>query len=176
MASGSRGCPQNNRHLPLSWIKQHIVSEVISIARGCSSELQAGRQPCSLLVLLPFPCSGCCLSLWPHGVGRLPGRGSAESLHVLSFLPLTGLQPVLLQEGLPPLCSGEYQCFPSGNPAGCGEEKRCPQEALQPSLTGWGTEAACAALGWAHHEERTPAGSCVSRVPAALGAKELAKT
>ncbi|XP_032775003.1 cysteine-rich DPF motif domain-containing protein 1 isoform X1 [Rattus rattus] len=59
-----------------------------------------------------------------------------------------GMQPVLLQEGLPPLCSGEYQCFPSGNPAGCGEEKGCQQEALQPSLTGRGT-ASCEALGWA---------------------------
>ncbi|EDM15571.1 similar to 2210021J22Rik protein (predicted), isoform CRA_a [Rattus norvegicus] len=90
-----------------------------------------------------------------------------------------GMQPVLLQEGLPPLCSEEYQCFPSGNPAGCGEEKGCQQEALQPSLTGRGT-ASCEALGWARPGFQLGAVYLVFSelcgVRAVSGTEELAKT
>lgn len=171
----SRGCPKINRHLPFSWIKQYIVSDVIFLARGSSSELQVGWLPCQPLALLP--CSGCRLSL--HLMGGLPGRGMAESLDVPALFSLTGMQPVLLQEGLPPLCSGKYQCFPSGNPAGCGEEKGCQQEALQPSLTGRGT-ASCEALGWARPGFQLGAVYLVFSelcgVRAASGTEELAKT
>lgn len=108
--------------------------------------------------------------------GGLSGRGIAESSPPLS---LTGLQPVLLQEGLPPLCSGEHRCFPSGNPAGCGEEKGCQQEALQPSLTGRGT-ASCEALGWAQPGFQLGAVDLVFSelcgVPPVSGAGERAET
>lgn len=108
--------------------------------------------------------------------GGLSGRGIAESSPPLS---LTGLQPVLLQEGLPPLCSGEHRCFPSGNPAGCGEEKGCQQEALQPSLTGRGT-ASCEALGWAQPGFQLGAVDLVFSelcgVPPVSGAEERAET
>lgn len=98
-------------------------------------------------------CSGGCLSLclmWCGGGGLAWEEQCcvAPTLHVLALFPLIGLQLVLLQEGLPPLCSGEYQCFPSGNQAGCGEEKRCLQETFQPSLTAMHTASSCAALGW----------------------------
>lgn len=105
--------------------------------------------------------------------------GLPESLDVRALFSLTGLQPVLLQEGLPPLCSGEHRCFPSGNPAGCGEEKEYQQEALQPSLTGRGT-ASCEALDWARPGFRLGALCLVFSelcgVPPASGAEELAKT
>ena len=65
--------------------------------------------------------------------------------------------PVLLQEGLPSLCPGEHECFPSGNPAGCREEKEHQQEALQPSLTGRGT-ALLRSIGLG--SARIQAGSC----------------
>lgn len=76
-------------------------------------------------------------------------------------------------------CSEEYQCFPSGNPAGCGEEKGCQQEALQPSLTGRGT-ASCEALGWARPGFQLGAVYLVFSelcgVRAVSGTEELAKT
>lgn len=89
--------------------------------------------------------------------GGLPGRGIAEALRVPALFSLTGLQPVLLQEGLPSLCPGEHECFPSGNPAGCREEKERQQEALQPSLTGRGT-ALLRSIGLG--SARIQAGSC----------------
>lgn len=155
-----------------------MVSEVIFIARGSSSELQVGWLPCQPLALLT--CSGCCLSLhlrW--GEGFYPGEAWLNPSMFQPSFSLTGMQPVLLQEGLPPLCSGEYQCFPSGNPAGCGEEKGCQQEALQPSLTGRGT-ASCEALGWAGPGFQLGAVYLVFSelcgVRAASGTEELAKT
>ncbi|CAO2601343.1 hypothetical protein LEMLEM_LOCUS10701 [Lemmus lemmus] len=90
-----------------------------------------------------------------------------------------GLQPLLLQEGLPPLRSGEYQCFPSGNPARCGEEKRCLQEAFQPFLTAMRTASSCVALGWfgqGSHWELCIWPSLNCGVPGALGTEEVAKT
>lgn len=123
-----------------------------------------------------YPASPWCSFLYL--LGGLPGGGIAESLNVPARFSLTGLQPVLLQEGLPPLCSGEHQCFPSGNPAGCGEEKGCQQEALQPSLTGRAT-ASCEALGWAWPGFWLGAMDLIfselCRVPPASGAKELAR-
>lgn len=108
----------------------------------------------------------------------LCGGGDTVSPNVLALFPLTGLQPVLLQEGLPPLRSGEYQCFPSGNPAGCGEEKGHLQETFQPSLTGRHT-ASCAWLYWLGQGSAWELCSWRSLncgVPAALGTEEPAKT
>lgn len=129
-------------------------------------------------------CSGGCLSLclMRCGGGGLAWEEQccvAPTLHVLALFPLTGLQLVLLQEGLPPLCSGEYQCFPSGNPAGCGEEKRCLQEAFQPSLTAMHTASSWAALGWFSQGSQWEL--CIwpslnYGVPGALGTEEADKT
>lgn len=146
-----RVAPKNVRHLPLSWIKQYIVSKMVFLAINCSSELQAGWPLCQPLVhpfVAQVAASPCVL--WSGGGGLAWERQCcvAPTLHVLALFLLTGLQPVLLQEGLPPLRSGEYQCLPSGNPAGCGEEKRCLQEAFQPSLTTMCTASSCAAPGF----------------------------
>lgn len=143
--------PKNVKHVPHSWIKQYIVSKMISIAMDCSSELQAGWPLCQPLVHLFVTQVAASQCLMQCGGGRLAWDWQccvAPTLHVLALFPLTGLQPVLLQEDLPPLRSGERQCFPSGNPAGCGEEKRCLQEAFQPSLTAMCTTSSSAALGW----------------------------
>lgn len=177
-----RVAPKNVRHLPLSWIKQYIVSKMVSIA-------MIVPQNSSRVATLPalgasLCCSGGCLSLC---LMRCGGRGLAwewqccvaPTLHVLALFLLTGLQPVLLQEGLPPLRSGEYQCLPSGNPAGCGEEKRCLQEAFQPSLTAMCTASSSVALGWFGQGSDWelciwPSLNC--GVPGALGTQEVAKT
>lgn len=47
--------------------------------------------------------------------------------------PLAGMQSVLLQEVLPPLCPGERCCFPSGSSARFGEKEKPTQEAFQPA-------------------------------------------
>nr|XP_045376510.1 cysteine-rich DPF motif domain-containing protein 1 isoform X5 [Camelus bactrianus] len=44
-----------------------------------------------------------------------------------------GVQFILLQEILPPLCPGEHGCFPSGNPARLGEKESSIKEACQPA-------------------------------------------
>lgn len=133
----------------------------------------ASPWPSFLAQVVASPCTS----------GRREGFYPGEAwLNPSMFQPsfsLTGMQPVLLQEGLPPLCSEEYQCFPSGNPAGCGEEKGCQQEALQPSLTGRGT-ASCEALGWARPGFQLGAVYLVFSelcgVRAVSGTEELAKT
>ena len=52
-----------------------------------------------------------------------------------SALPalLSGMQSILLQEILPPLCPGQRGCFPSGNSARLGEKKSPLHEACQPA-------------------------------------------
>ncbi|XP_070309607.1 cysteine-rich DPF motif domain-containing protein 1 isoform X2 [Odocoileus virginianus] len=44
-----------------------------------------------------------------------------------------GMQFILLQEILPPLCPGQHGCFPSGNPARLGEKESPLHEACQPA-------------------------------------------
>lgn len=52
-----------------------------------------------------------------------------------SALPalLSGMQFILLQEILPPLCPGQRGCFPSGNSARLGEKESPLHEACQPA-------------------------------------------
>nr|XP_045376507.1 cysteine-rich DPF motif domain-containing protein 1 isoform X3 [Camelus bactrianus] len=59
-----------------------------------------------------------------HTVSVVHG-GSCHSHH--------GVQFILLQEILPPLCPGEHGCFPSGNPARLGEKESSIKEACQPA-------------------------------------------
>lgn len=52
-----------------------------------------------------------------------------------SALPslLSGMQFILLEEILPPLCPGQRGCFPSGNSARLGEKESPLHEACQPA-------------------------------------------
>ena len=50
-----------------------------------------------------------------------------------SPLLLLGMQFILLQEILPPLCPGQHGCFSSGNPARLGEKESPLHEACQPA-------------------------------------------
>ncbi|KAM9674036.1 cysteine-rich DPF motif domain-containing protein 1 isoform 3-T3 [Trichechus inunguis] len=74
----------------------------------------------------------------------------------------SGMQFILHQEILPPLCLGEHRCFPTGNPARRGQEESSGQDALRqaqfsdlraargqvgsPCTELWGTAAARARL------------------------------
>ncbi|KAM5336577.1 cysteine-rich DPF motif domain-containing protein 1 isoform 5-T7 [Glossophaga mutica] len=57
-----------------------------------------------------------------------------------------GMQPVLLQEVLPPLRPGEHPRLPSGNSAGLGEKESSVEEAGQPAQH---SDLSAASTAWA---------------------------
>jgi len=54
-----------------------------------------------------------------------------------------GMQFILLQEVLPPLCPGKHGCLPSGNPARLGEKESSIKEASQPAWLSDMSAAGC---------------------------------
>lgn len=170
LASRSKDCNKNIRHLALSWIKKFLVSEEISIVRDFSSELQAGWQPCQPLVLLPFVAQVAAPpgAIWGCG---LPGRGL--------------LSPFMFG----PLFSHRTAAYSMPRGSASPVFRRISVLSLRKSVRMWRREEVplrgpLTILDWQGHNllchiglgsARIPSGSSVPAAPGA-GAEELAKT
>ncbi|KAM9674037.1 cysteine-rich DPF motif domain-containing protein 1 isoform 4-T4 [Trichechus inunguis] len=94
--------------------------------------------------------------------GQVPGPWLTMQCVQQAGVRGPGMQFILHQEILPPLCLGEHRCFPTGNPARRGQEESSGQDALRqaqfsdlraargqvgsPCTELWGTAAARARL------------------------------
>ncbi|KAM5336575.1 cysteine-rich DPF motif domain-containing protein 1 isoform 3-T5 [Glossophaga mutica] len=75
-----------------------------------------------------------------------PSRGSSPTFRSSLGTRACGMQPVLLQEVLPPLRPGEHPRLPSGNSAGLGEKESSVEEAGQPAQH---SDLSAASTAWA---------------------------
>lgn len=124
--------------------------------------------PCAVLALAaPF---------WPHPApphsppAPVHGQGLASEKPALRsplwYLarilprPLSGMQFILLQEILPPLCPGEHGRLPSGNPARLGEKESSIEEACQPAWLSDLSAARCGGGSGTSHGAPGPPGLC----------------
>nr|XP_055230333.1 cysteine-rich DPF motif domain-containing protein 1 isoform X2 [Gorilla gorilla gorilla] len=70
-----------------------------------------------------------------------------------------GMQFILLQEILPPLCQGEHQCFSSGNSARLGEKESSIKEDPQPARFSDVSATGARSSGGTLHRAPGPAGA-----------------
>nr|KAF6367895.1 cysteine rich DPF motif domain containing 1 [Myotis myotis] len=88
-------------------------------------------------LILGSRCSVCgrlvCVGPLPVRPGARPAPARLRPCPSSARPPPPGMQSVLLQEVLPPLCPEEPPGFPSGDPAGPGEKERPREEAGRPA-------------------------------------------
>ncbi|XP_009436888.1 cysteine-rich DPF motif domain-containing protein 1 isoform X3 [Pan troglodytes] len=105
-----------------------------------------GQKPPNTQSMVDLGCSDAGITLLQPPGGKLCHEGSLHLRQgqipgprlVLQFVQQAGvcgpgMQFILLQEILPPLCPGEHQCFSSGNSARLGEKESSIKEDPQPA-------------------------------------------
>ncbi|KAF5915696.1 hypothetical protein HPG69_017836, partial [Diceros bicornis minor] len=115
-------------------------------------------------LILGSRCSLCSRLVCVGPVGE-PSRGRNCALLGICGVPgsmlgtcFTGMQYILFQEILPPLCPEEHRCFPSGNSAGLGEKESSIKEACQPAQFSDMRAAGCQIHSSTLHGTPGPAG------------------
>ncbi|XP_023077516.1 cysteine-rich DPF motif domain-containing protein 1 isoform X2 [Piliocolobus tephrosceles] len=99
--------------------------------------------------------------------GQIPGPRLALQFVQQAGVCGPGVQLILLQEILPPLCPGEHQCFSSGNSARLGEKESSIKEDPQPARFSDVSAARAGSSGSTLH--RAPGPACAGDA-AELGA------
>ncbi|XP_072598431.1 cysteine-rich DPF motif domain-containing protein 1 isoform X1 [Vulpes vulpes] len=150
---------------------------------GLQMEGEAGRRPLGV-----FKCQLCALTAPYSYVGQKPPDTHSVVLLEESYImkdPFTpdkdrflvlgsrcslcsqlvcvspvGMQFILLQEILPPLCPGEHGRLPSGNPARLGEKESSIEEACQPAWLSDLSAARCGGGSGTSHGAPGPPGLC----------------